>query len=158
MSIDANTFRSVLGRFASGVTILTVRDDDEVDRGMTVSSFCSLSLVPPMVLACVDHAASMHPALRTATHFGISVLAEGQEAIARRFACSQPDPFEGIGFARGSSGVPLVVEALAHIECRIVDRFPGGDHTIFIGEVEEAEARQGQPLLYYRGGYATIQR
>lgn len=158
MTLDASAFRSVLGRFASGVTILTARDDEGQDHGMTVSAFCSLSLDPPLVLACIDHHASMCAALATAAHFGVSVLAEGQEAIARRFAGPEPDRFDGLGFSRGMDGVALLEDALAHIECRLVDRHPAGDHTIFIGEVEAGSARSGQPLLYYRGGYATLER
>lgn len=156
MTFDPSTFRSVLGRFASGVTILTALDGEGQDHGMTVSAFCSLSLNPPLVLACIDNQASMADALRTAEHFGVSILAEGQEALSRRFAGPEPDRFDGIGFVRGSTGVPLLADALAHIQCRRVGEYPGGDHTIFLGEVEAASARSEQPLLYYRGGYATL--
>ena len=156
MSIDADEFRSVLGRFASGVTVLTARDVDGRDHGMTVSAFCSASLVPPLVLACIDHTADMHRVLQSATHFGISILSDGQEALSRRFAELPADRFDGIGYQRGESGVVLLDDALAHLECRRVARHDAGDHTIYVGEVERSEALKGMPLLYYRGGYTQI--
>lgn len=148
----------MLGRFASGVTVLTARDGGDRDHGMTVSAFCSLSLEPPLVLACVDRAAEMFALLRDATHVGISILAEEQEAVSRRFAELPEGRFEGIGFSRGESGVALLDDALAHLECRIVHRYEGGDHMIVVGLVERARSNHGRPLLYYRGGYAQLER
>jgi flavin reductase (DIM6/NTAB) family NADH-FMN oxidoreductase RutF len=158
MTVDPDEFRSVLGRFASGVAILTARDPDGRDHGMTVSAFCSLSLVPPLVLACIDRAADMHDLLRETAHFGISILAEGQEALSRRFAELPSNRFDGVGYGRGESGVVLLDDALAHLECKRLARHDAGDHTIYIGEVERAEAMQGKPLLYYRGGYTQLER
>jgi flavin reductase (DIM6/NTAB) family NADH-FMN oxidoreductase RutF len=158
MTIDPDTFRAVLGRFASGVTILTARDAAGGDHGMTVSAFCSVSLEPPLVLACVDHAATMHDLLLTAGHAGISLLAYNQEPLSRRFAELESDRFEGLGYVRGKSGVVLFDDALAHLECHVRDRHPAGDHTIIVFEVERAETRQDRPLLYYRGGYAQLER
>jgi flavin reductase (DIM6/NTAB) family NADH-FMN oxidoreductase RutF len=157
MSIEPDEFRSVLGRFASGVTILTARDDGGRDHGMTVSAFCSLSLAPPLVLACIDQATDMHGVLRTATHFGISILSDGQEALSRRFAELPSNRFDGIGYSRGESGVVLLEDALAHLECRLISRHAEGDHVIYVGEVERADAMKGMPLLYYRGGYTQIE-
>jgi len=159
MAIGPDEFRAVLGRFASGVTVLTAQVDKQ-DHGMTVSAFCSASLEPPLVVACVAHEADMHGVLRKATHFGVSILAEGQEAVSRRFAelPTSDERFEGIGYTRGESGVPLLEDALAHLECRAIAHYPAGDHTIHVGEVEHAHTRQGRPLLYYRGGYAQIER
>jgi flavin reductase (DIM6/NTAB) family NADH-FMN oxidoreductase RutF len=156
--IEPDTFRSVLGRFASGVTIVTARDDAGVDHGMTVSAFCSLSLDPPLVLLCVDHAASMYELLLTHPQFGISILSSNQEAYSRRFADPDSDRFDGIAYSRGESGVVLLEESLAHLECRVTEHYEGGDHTIFIAEVEHAEPRDGRPLMYYRGGYAQLER
>lgn len=157
--IDPETFRAVLGRFASGVTILTARDNDGHDHGMTVSAFCSLSLDPTLVLVCVDHAASMHPLMLEHPRFGINVLSSTQEAYSRRFAADEDDRFEGIAFRRGENGVVLLEDALAHMECRVVQHYDAGDHTIFIAEIERAEpmAAEGRPLLYYRGGYAQLE-
>ena len=158
MAIDPDSFRSALGRFASGVTILTARDGSGNDHGMTVSAFCSASLTPPLVLACVDKTADMHAILSNASHFGISILGEGQEALSRRFAELPAGRFDGIGFSRGESGVVLLDDAIAHLECKRLDRFEAGDHGAFLGEVERAETRAERPLLYYRGGYAQLER
>jgi flavin reductase (DIM6/NTAB) family NADH-FMN oxidoreductase RutF len=156
--IDSDTFRSVLGRFAAGITIVTARDESGKDHGMTVSAFCSLSLNPPMVMLCVDHAASMHDLLLGHPRFGISVLSSDQEEHSRRFSREESDRFDGIAYARGDNGVVLLHEALAHMECRVVRHHDAGDHTIFIAEVDRGEAREGRPLLYYRGGYAQLER
>lgn len=156
--IDADTFRSVLGRFASGVTIATACDAEGQDHGMTVSAFCSLSLEPSLVLMCVDHTASMHELLLTHPIVGVSILSSLQEAYSRRFADTDAKDFAGVPFVRGESGVALLEGALAHLECRLIDHCEGGDHTIFVGEVDHAVARTGRPLLYYRGGYAQLER
>ena len=159
--IDPDTFRATLGRFATGITILTARDRKGVDHGMTVSAFCSLSLEPSLVLLCVDHAASMHALLLGHPRFGISILSSGQEAYSRRFADPGPERaarFDGIAYRRGDADVVLLDEALAHLECRILRHYDEGDHTVFIAEVERAEALDGRPLLYFRGGYAQLER
>ena len=159
MTIDPDSFRSVLGRFASGITIITALDGNGRDVGMTVSAFCSVSLDPPLVQACVDREASMFDALQHAERFGVSVLADEQEALARRFAAvDSSHRFDGIGYARGENGVVLLDDALAHIECSMVSRFEAGDHMLFVGAVERATARDARPLLYYRGGYAQLER
>ena len=158
MSVDSDTFRAVLGRFATGITIITGRDDAGVDHGMTVSAFSSVSLNPPLVLACIDHAASMRPLLGTVTDIGINILSEGQEAISRRFSAKDVQRFDGLGYTRGGSGVALLDDALAHMEARIVERHEAGDHLIVIAQVEAAEAFSERPLLYYRSGYAQLTR
>jgi flavin reductase (DIM6/NTAB) family NADH-FMN oxidoreductase RutF len=158
--MDSDTFRSVLGRFASGVTILTARDTTGADHGMTVSSFCSLSLEPPLVLFCVDHAASMYGLLASdpPPACGISILSSNQEAWSRRFADETEQRFDGIAYSRGEHGVVLLDDALAHLECTIVQRIEAGDHTVFIAQLDHATPRHGHPLLYYRGGYAQLER
>ena len=158
MAIDPDGFRAILGRFATGVTILTARDASGRDHGMTVSAFSSASLTPPLVLACIDRAADMHAVLEHATHFGVSILAEGQEALSRRFAELPAGRFDGIGFSRGEHGVVLLDDAIGHLECRRLERFGVGDHSAFLGEVERAATRSERPLLYYRGGYAQLER
>ena len=159
MTIDPDTFRSVLGRFASGITVLTARDDRGNDFGMTVSAFCSLSLVPPLVLVCVDHVASMHDMLLRASHFAVNILAAHQEPISRRFSGPEEHKrFDGVGYSRGNNGAALLDDALAHIECRHLEHHEAGDHTVVIGEVEAATPYDDRPLLYYRGGYAQLER
>ncbi len=156
--IDSDTYRSVLGRFATGVTIITARSADGTDHGMTVSAFCSLSLHPPQVLICIDQSASMLELMRGHCSIGINILSSDQEAYSRRFASEDEQPFEGIAYGRGEAGVVLFEEALAHLECRIIVHHEAGDHTIFIAEVDRATPRDGRPLLYYRGGYAQLER
>ena len=159
VSVDPDTFRSVLGRFASGITIVTTRDAEGDDCGMTVSAFCSVSLSPPLVLICVDHQASSHTAILEATHFAVSILAAHQEPMSRRFSGPDEDKrFDGIGYTRGVTGAALLDDALAHIECKRVAHYDAGDHTVVIGEVEAAVAHGHRPLLYYRGGYAQLER
>jgi len=159
MSLDQDEFRSVLGRFATGVTVVTVADVQGRDFGITVTAFSSLSLEPPLVLVCIDHDASILPALQSASHFVVSILAVHQEAIARRFAVLDAEQrFDGIGFTRGQSGAAVIEDVLASIECRVVQSVVSGDRTIFIGEAEAANVRQDSPLLYYRGGYSQLDR
>ena len=158
MAIDSATFRSVLGRFVSGVTIATARDANDVDHGMTASAFSSVSLDPPLVMACISHDATLHPVLLEREEIAFSILTASQEPIARRFAEKLDDRFAGIGFTRGVTGAPLIDGALAVIEARIIHRYAGGDHTIFVAEVIAASAGVGDPLVYYRGGYGQLVR
>lgn len=159
MPVTPDQFRAVLGRFASGVTILTARNAKGEDHGMTASAFCSVSLVPPLVLACVDSATDMFRILRIDEYFGVSILSEDQEALSRRFAELPAGRFDGVGYSRGDSGVLLLEDAIAHLECRCVARHTAGDHDIVVGAVEAAHvADAGRPLLYYRGGYAQLER
>ncbi|HYD51129.1 MAG TPA: flavin reductase family protein [Gemmatimonadaceae bacterium] len=159
MSVDPDRFRSLLSRFASGVTVLSLRDAAGRDHGMTVSAFCSVSLEPPLVLACVDRAASMHDLLLASDGpLGVSILSLAQEPLSRHFADADAERWAGVPMVRGESGVPLVAGAIAHLECRIVDRHPAGDHTILIARVERGELGEGGPLVYFRGGYADLQR
>jgi flavin reductase (DIM6/NTAB) family NADH-FMN oxidoreductase RutF len=160
-TIDPATFRSVLGRFASGVTVVTVRDVQHFDHGMTVTAFCSASLEPPLVLVCIGKAASLHGVLgtgNTASQFAVNILNSKQEALARRFAEEHPDRFEGVGFSRGITGAPILDECLDVIECEVQSRHDAGDHTIVLGTVIGTATNEGGPLLYYRGGYATLER
>lgn len=158
MAIGPDVFRAVLGRFASGVTVLTTRDEAGNDHGMTVSAFCSVSLEPPLVLACIDRSADMFKVLPSASTFGISILEAGQESLSRRFAELRSGRFDGIGFTRGESGVVLLDDALAQMECRLVASHEAGDHSIFIGEVTSATPLGDGPLIYYRGGYTQLER
>ena len=156
MTIDISHFRKLLGQLATGVTIVTLRDDAGVDHGMTVSAFTSLSLSPPLVLACIDRDATLAPALATATHLGVSVLATTQQQLSQRFAESRDDRFSGVPTRRGDSGVALIEGALAQLETRIVAQHPGGDHTIVVCEVIGGTVEPGDPLLSHRAAYARL--
>ena len=158
MSLDPDAFRAVLGRFASGVTVVTCLGDNEQDFGMTVSAFCSLSLDPPLVLICIARSASTYTPLLAASHFAVNILGTDQEAIARRFADTGAQRFAGIGYRRGDQGPALLDDALASLECRRVAHYEAGDHTIVVGEAERADVGDTRPLLYYRGGFAQLER
>jgi len=154
--LDSTTYRHLLGTFASGIAIITARDGAR-DVGMTVSAFCSVSLSPPLVLVCVDHNASMHDLLLRHPKLGISIIASEHEAHSRRFAeKTATHRFDGAPFTRGASEVMLLDDAAAQLECQLVRHYEGGDHTIFIAEVERGSMGEARPLLHYRGRYAQL--
>lgn len=154
--VDASQFRALLGRFATGVSIVTIRDPGGQPLGMTASSLASLSLEPPLLLVAVDHQNNMHGPLKAAAHFAVNILASEQEALSRHFASTDPNRFDGVGYREGRNGVPLLEGALAQIECAMHAIVPGGDHTVFFGLVTGGTVTEQQPLIYYRGGYASL--
>jgi flavin reductase (DIM6/NTAB) family NADH-FMN oxidoreductase RutF len=156
MGIDPREFRRSLGQFASGVTVVTTRDAEGQPQGLTASSFCSVSLEPPLVLVCIDNRIEARRAVQEAGHFAVSVLAESQESVSRQFATGGPEKFNGVELLPGTTGAPLVSGALAHIECRLVAAHPAGDHTIFVGEVERLSSAPGRPLLYHGSAYHRL--
>jgi flavin reductase (DIM6/NTAB) family NADH-FMN oxidoreductase RutF len=156
MPVSKDEFRRALSRFASGVTVVTTKCENNKLHGITVSAFSSLSLEPPLVLICIDKRASVHSYLREGVHFAVNILAEDQELISRRFASREADRFDKTSFTEGATGVPLIEGALAAIECRVVNTYPGGDHTIFVGEVISTTVSEGKPLAYFRGSYARL--
>jgi flavin reductase (DIM6/NTAB) family NADH-FMN oxidoreductase RutF len=153
IGVDAAQFRQLLGRFATGVSVLTARDAGGTPQGMTASSIASVSLHPPLLLVAVDHANDMHAAMRTATHFVVNILAADQEALARAFAAETTNRFDGVGYRETRLGIPLLEGALAYIECAKHAEMAGGDHTVFFGLVTGGEVTERRPLLYFRGGY-----
>ena len=146
-----------MGRFATGVTVLTVRDAEGRPAGMTASSLASVSLDPPLVSVCVDHTADLHAFIIAAPDFVVNILESGQEELARRFADQHEDRFAGVGYHLGPDGQVRLDGALAHIECARFTTYAGGDHTIVIGRVIGGDTHDGRPLLYYRGGYAALE-
>lgn len=155
--IDAALFRRACGRFATGVAIATVRDQEGAPHGMTVNSFTSVSLVPPLVLFCVDYSANLLPLFRAARYYGLSVLSEEQQGLSNRFAQRGQNRFDGVGWIDGARGVPLLPGALAHLECEVRDVIEAGDHAVFLGEVAAAEASAGRPLLYFDSRYQRLE-
>jgi flavin reductase (DIM6/NTAB) family NADH-FMN oxidoreductase RutF len=151
--VGAAQFRQLLGRFATGVSVLTARDADGTPQGMTASSIASVSLTPPLLLVAVDHANDMHAAMLGAAHFVVNILAADQETLARAFAAETTNRFDGVGYGLNRHGIPLLDGALAHIECVKHAAVPGGDHTVFFGLVTGGEVTERRPLLYFRGGY-----
>ncbi|WP_083646960.1 flavin reductase family protein [Kitasatospora sp. CB01950] len=157
---DPRALRGVLGRFATGVTVLTAGRD--VPCGMTANSFTSVSLEPAQVLVCVVKSAAIHATVLAEGSFAVSVLARDQEWVARHFADSRRPrglrEFEGIGHRRGHyTGAPVLDDVQAWLECRLGDVHEGGDHTIFVGTVLGAgRSAGGDPLLYHGGGFARL--
>jgi len=142
-----------LGTFATGVAIITTRDETGRLYGLTGNSFSSVSLDPPLVLWSLARAAPSLPAFRAATHFGVNVLGSEHRDLSVRFARGARDKFAGVGYALGEYGVPLIAGAAAHFECRIVDRYYGGDHEIFLGRVERYRYEHKPTLLFCHGVY-----
>ena len=148
--VDSADFRAAMSQFASGVTIVTTRDGVPHPMGFTASAFCSLSLDPPLVLVCLDKRAECYDAFANATTMGISILAAGQDVIAMRFASRGADKFGPGGMTDGKlTGNPLVDDATAQLECEIVDRPAGGDHTILVGRVMHAAVIDDPPMIHY---------
>ncbi len=148
-------FRELLSGFASGITITTALDRSGRPYGMTASAVSGLSLEPPLVLICVDHAADLHVILSEARAFALNVLAADQEHLSRRFAEDRTDRFDGVPHTIGRDGLPLIDGALAHITCRKWGTYGGGDHTIFVGQVSGGETFPRRPLVRFRRGYRT---
>lgn len=145
-------FRAVMGQFASGVTIVSTRIDGD-DFGTTASAFTSLSLEPPMVLACLYRGAATEVAIRESGRFGINILRDDQQAVAERFASRHPDRFSSIAHRYGAHGVPLIEGALAHVECKVTETVIGGTHTVFLGTAQTAKRYEGRPLAYFGGAF-----
>lgn len=156
--IDPIEFRRVLGHFASGVTVVTTVMADGRPCGLTANSFCSVSLNPSLVLVCVERASDTHECIRASGFFGVSVLEDsGGESVSRRFAAYDvQEKFQGVAWRTEITGAPVLSASLAWLDCRLSQEVAAGDHTIFIGEVAAADAREGTPLVYYRGGYGRF--
>ena len=158
MSIEQTEFRQALGHFASGVTVITTQHQGQ-PHGTTVSSFCSLSLRPPLVIVGIDLNATIHNLIIESEIFAVNILAEHAEPLSRHFARHIPDKFSTIAYRLGQLGVPLLDDALMRLECRLVTRYPGGDHSIFVGEVVSTSSQpHSQPLLYFRSAYGRLHR
>lgn len=156
MTISQDDFRSALSRFASGVTVVTTKDDKGKFHGITVSAFCSVSLEPPLVLICIEKTTVSHDALTGSGVFAVNVLAETQAAIAEHFASPSADKFDSIEYTGGSAGLPVLAGVAAVLECSVVKICDGGDHSIFVGGVDRAAVSEALPLLYFRGEYARL--
>src|SRR5881275_179135 len=148
---DTNHFRQALSQFATGVTVITTRLADGSFRGLTASSFNSVSLEPPLVLWSLSNGANSLPIFTGNSHYVINVLSAGQEELARRFSRRGEDPFDSTAFELSRTGQPILKGAAAWFECHNRSRYPEGDHVIFVGEVEEC-AVEAQPALIFHGG------
>jgi flavin reductase (DIM6/NTAB) family NADH-FMN oxidoreductase RutF len=156
MPIERNELRRVMGHFATGVTIITTVSKDGIPFGLTANAFTSVSLDPPLLLISVDKKAESWPHFEQSKVFTVNILGEEQEALSRKFAVSGGDKFQGVAYRAGFNNVPILEGVLAYLECKLYATYDGGDHTIFLGEIEQAEAREIKPLIFYRGGYRSL--
>jgi 3-hydroxy-9,10-secoandrosta-1,3,5(10)-triene-9,17-dione monooxygenase reductase component len=158
-AFDADTFRRVLGQFATGVTVVTACDGEEV-HGITANSFTSVSLTPPLVLVCVDKRGRFDRILQTSGRYCVNILAEHHQEISNRFArrrAGDPSDFADCSVATTSCGAPILKDSLAHMDCRVVDMHDAGDHHIFIGLVESCGyAADADALVFFRGRYRSL--
>ena len=154
-SVDEAAFREAIGHFATGVTVITTHDEDR-PVGMTASAVASLSLDPVLLLVCISHALPTHHAIDASRRFVVNVLGEGQEELALHFARYSSDKFAGVEL-KSEHELPVLEQAIAYFVCDVHERFPGGDHSIFIGQVLECGTVPGRrPLLYFRSKFGSI--
>jgi flavin reductase (DIM6/NTAB) family NADH-FMN oxidoreductase RutF len=157
MTVDPDTFRSSMGSFVTGVTVITTRDHRGQLIGNTVNSFNSASLDPPLILWSLGRLAYSMRAYLASEYFAVNVLREGQENLSATFAKPSSTKWEGIEHRIGETGCPILPGVLAVFECKIAHTYMGGDHVIFVGEVLSADSDPtGRPLVFFRGGYARI--
>jgi flavin reductase (DIM6/NTAB) family NADH-FMN oxidoreductase RutF len=155
-AVSSLEFRRACGRFSTGVAIAGAIGPAGSPHGLTVNSFSSVSLEPPLVLICLGHATAVIDYFREARAFGLSVLRAGQQALSERFAAPMDNRFDGLDWRLGNSGAPLLDGVLAHIECLTVQRIPAGDHDIFIGVMSEARVFEGEALIYLASVYRSL--
>ncbi len=155
--INRDEFRAALGRFASGVTIITTVDAAGHKHGITVSAFCSVSLAPPLILVCIERRTGSHHAFEQNEFFAVNILREDQQHLSNRFASHLPDKFDGIEYTVNEHGIPVLKDVLVNLECRRVNAHENGDHTIYIGAIERSTVGDGSPLVYFHGDYRKLQ-
>jgi len=156
MPVTSDDFKNALSRFASGVTVVSTRDSAGKLHGITVSAFCSVSLEPPMILICIEKTTVSHYAFEDSGVFVVNILPDSQAATSEKFAAPHAEKFEEIESYPGIEGVPVLKQALASLECRLNFSYHGGDHSIFVGQVENVTVGEGDPLIYFRGEYRSL--
>ena len=156
MAIDGRELRNAMGLFATGVSIITTKDASGKPFGLTANAFSSLSLDPPMLLICVDKGVDCYACFDESRVFGVNFLSLAQEELSTRFATKGIEKFEGLSYSVGELGVALLDGALAHFECRVAHAYGGGDHTIYVGEVQRLVTMEGDPLLFFQGKYRSL--
>lgn len=156
MPITKEEFRHALGKFASGVTVVTTRAADGHLHGLTVSAFCSVSLNPPLILVCIQKTTGSYHAFQESKAFVVNILSESQADVSNHFASHLEDKFSGTEYEPGIENIPVLKGCLVNLECRLANAYDGGDHTIFVGEIEKAHINDGAPLAYFHGSYRQI--
>jgi len=156
-SHDARHLRNALGRFPTGVTVVTTRGPTGRLEGLTANSFAALSLEPALVLWSINHSSPSAVGFRASGHFAVNVLRATQSDLSHRFAMRRDNKFEGIAFDEGLGGAPVLRDMLATFECETVSVTEGGDHLLFIGRVRRMAYDDGDPLIFSAGRYCTAQ-
>lgn len=152
---DGRELRNALGRFPTGVTVITARTPGGKLEGLTANSFCALSLDPPLVLWSINRKSTSVPGFLDSGHFAINVLGAEQTALSHRFATPRENKFEGLSFEDGLGGSPLLDGVLANFECQTQTTIEGGDHLLFVGRVHRISYGEGEPLIFNSGRYCT---
>ena len=155
--VDASLYRRACSLFATGITVVTTVDAHGHPHGMTVNSFSSVSLDPPLILVCIDLKNAILGHFLTSAWFAVNILGEHQEDVSRRFSTAAQNRFNGMDWRRSDSGVPLLAGVLAEMECAVAKTFEVGDHAVLIGEVRRAAYREGKPLVYFNSSYRNIE-
>ncbi|MFL0798303.1 MAG: flavin reductase family protein [Cellvibrionaceae bacterium] len=153
---NTTAFRSALGQFPTGVAVVTTLDEDNNKVGMTISSFNSVSLNPPLVLWSIDKQAGCFDAFQQCTYYAINILAEQQQDVSNTFAQQNIDKFANIKHTTGNHNIPLLEDCCAVFQCKIEHRYDGGDHIIIVGRVEDFSENKKAPLVFHNGAYAEL--
>jgi len=160
MAIDDQGFKDALKLWASGVTVVTSNSEKHGLKGMTATSFSSVSLEPPQILVCINKSADTGDAVLEEKAFAVNILNSEQQEVSNQFAggASQKDRFANINWHKGETGSPLFDDALASIECTVVEQVLAGSHWVIIGEVQNATCNSGKPLLYFDSSYCELKK
>ena len=156
-TLTAELFRSACGLFATGVAVLTTRALDGAPHGITVNSFNSLSLDPPLVLVAIDRACSLLNTFESSGHYVVNILGEEQRDLSVRFAQLPEGRFAGVAWEPGTTGGPILNGVLGVLECRTTQVLDAGDHRVFVGEVVQVRFGDGRPLLFFNGDYNRLE-
>lgn len=158
MSVDASEFKNALKLWASGVTVVTAQSEEHGLKGMTATSFSSVSVDPPQILVCLNQVTDTGAVVLEEQQFAVNILTKEQQAVSNQFAggMSQEERFAQVNWERGENGAPVLSEALVSLECKLVQQVQAGTHWIVIGEVQRVVCRSGEPLLYYHGAYREL--
>lgn len=156
MPVSQDEFRNALSRFASGITVVTTKDAGGKLHGITVSAFCSVSLDPPLILVCIEKTTGSNIALQHSNAFNVNILSETQSDISEHFASLIPDKFDHVDYETGTNGLPVLKNIAASLECSKRAAHDAGDHTIFVGEVDEISIDDAFPLVYLHGDYRRV--
>lgn len=158
MSVDVGQFKNALKLWASGVTVVTAQSTQQGLKGMTATSFSSVSVDPPQILVCLNQNTDTGAVVLEQKQFAVNILSSEQEHVSNQFAggATQEERFANVAWETGENGAPLLIEALVSLECKLVDQVLAGTHWIVIAEVQKVVCRSGEPLLYYSGSYREL--